>query len=352
MKGSTALASPLYTEQGVLTLLSRSWNLLKLNLKPTLLVMLLPTLLSTAFHILASLLAEPGTLTSTSAIGLHLGLLLGAFILFFPYIFAILISFCVLSRFYYRAILSSESPDLKECLRHLGKTGPSLLGIMLLQGVILFALTAVEIGVFFVGTLLVGMMTTALAASGTALTGAGKPLVPIMMVSFALVAGFVAMFLLITLISLQSALSAFPLLSLLTTSNLKESIWDHIKSGYKMVFTNISRVVWFTLALVIFQWVLAGVMLLPAWIWVGIEMTRTGLGAHHGLPLHIQTIFNIWGSLCGMLTMPFYISAMSLFWYDCQVRNQGLDLTLWLERLSAGNNKRGLPLSTNPATQP
>ena len=78
------------------------------------------------------------------------------------------------------------------------------------------------------------------------------------------------------------------------------------------------------------------VLLSPVILWMGIEQTRLGL--HQTVPLYLQTAWNVWNSLANGLMMPYYISALILMWYDCQVRSEGLDLQLWLDQLQPKAN--------------
>ena len=90
------------------------------------------------------------------------------------------------------------------------------------------------------------------------------------------------------------------------------------------------------------------VLMSPVWIWSILELTRLGINQQDRIPLHVQTVLNIWSSLANLLVLPFHISALTLFWYDCLVRKEGLDLKLWFSRILQQQGKK--PEEVLPST--
>lgn len=345
MSASSALI--IYQSQGPLTLLSRAWNLLRANLKKCLLIMALPTLMNTVFHVLLSLLSNKSFLTSATATDFVWRILLlgGAMLFSIPTLITWLVSCCLLCRFFYLSLLCDEAPSIRDCLRYLGKIWLPLTGLIMLLGLMVLGLIMLNFIVFYLGLMLVGVTVVAMGATGAA---ADAILPKLMMVAFVLVIGFVAFVLLISLGALEGFLFSFPVTSLLTAQEGgKKSVWRHIGDSYKLLFRYFPGVVTFSIGLLLLSWTMMGVMAAPAYLWMIIEMTRTGFDSHHTIPLYAQTILNIWSSLTNLVMMPFLISAMTLFWYDCQVRGQGLDIRLWLDKIR--NRGGGQP---SPETVP
>jgi hypothetical protein len=326
----TTLPSPyIYPPQGILTLISRAWNLVRINLKVVIGIMALPTLFNTLFHVLLSLFSNQSFLTQVGSteLGFRLLLLVGTSLLVIPSFFLWLVSYGLLGRFFYLSILRNTAPTAKECFQHLRENWLALMGMTLLLGLMVMGLLVLTILIFYLGMLLIGFTVAALAIS------AGTDSSRLMMAIFALVLGFAALSLLVILGTMQWFLFNVPILSLLTTTGQRKGFWKHIGDSCQILFRLIPRVILFSVSFVVLSWIFMGVLMSPALIWIKLEMSRTALASHHLLPLYIQSIWNIWSSLANCLIMPFYISAITLFWYDCQTRSEGLDLKLWLEKL-------------------
>lgn len=336
----------IYQSQGILTIMSRAWTLARVNLKAILLIMLPPTLLNTALHILLSLLSSRSFLTTANAteLGSSLLLLAGAGLLSIPTIVAWLISYCLMGRFFYLALLRREAPSIKECLQHLSCHWLALAGLTIVLGLLVLGLVVVTLVISYLGLILVGFVMAALVASVNKATP-GFP--ALMMGIFALVVGFVALVLVVSLIALELFLFNFPIMSVLTVTDRRKKFSAHLSDSFQLLFKHFPRVLLFSVAALMLSWTFMGVMLGPASIWMAVEMARAGIGNQHTLPVYMQTIWNIWSSLANCLIMPFHVSALTLFWYDCQVRGEGLDLKLWLERLRIRKSGNA-PLKATP----
>ncbi|WP_373530977.1 hypothetical protein [Vampirovibrio sp.] len=326
----TALPAPvIYPPQGILTLISRAWTLVRVNLKVVLLLMAVPAILNTLFHILLSLFSNQAFLTQVGVgeLAIRLLLLAGTCVLIIPVFLAWLISYGMLCRFFYLSLLRNTTPSLKECFQHLRANALPLMGMTVLLGLMFLGLLVVTLVIFYLGMILVGFTMTALMASSGGATS------KLMMGIFALVVGFGAFVLLVSLGTVQWFLFNFPILSLLTNTEAPKKFWRHIGDSYQLLFKSVPRVLLFSIGFMLLSWSFMGVLMGPVSLWMGVEMSRTGLDNHHSVPLYVQSIWNIWSSLANCLIMPFHISALTLFWYDCQTRAEGLDLKRWLNKL-------------------
>lgn len=337
--------SIIYQTQGILSILSRSWNLVRANLKKVLLIVAPATLMNLIFHILLSLISSQPFLTNNNPanIGVSLLVLALTFLFSIPTLIVSLFSYFTLGRYFYFAITDPQPPSIKACVIYLAKNWLPLSGLVVLLGLIVTGLVVVNVVLLYLGLVLVASIVGILAASG-ATSGAFLP--KLMMAAFVLVIGFASLAGLITLASLEGFLFSFPITSLITAKpEQRLSIWQHLSQSYQLLFRHFPAVVLFSLGLLFFSWTLLIVLMGPIYVWMAIESARIHSSIH--LPLYIQTIHNIWASLTNMLIMPLLASAMALFWYDCQTRSRGLDLQLWLQKLKA--RKSGHSLSSEEA---
>jgi hypothetical protein len=331
---ASAVPAPviIYPAQSLMSLLSRAWNLLRTNLKSSLLLMMGPTILITAFHLLVSLLSSQTFLTPTSAAGLTFTLLivLACILLALPCFFFWIFSCCALSRLYYSAIVSEAPITIRACWHYLQKIWLPLTLLIVALSVILFIFIIVNFLILYLGILLSVLVLTGLGLA----TGNFQHLGPgVTIIFFLLIWGFVVLAATISMISFQGFFFAFPLLAISTATNIKTTWWQHLSKSYKLLFENIHRIIPFAMILFFFSWILLGVLMSPAWIWSILELARLGINQQDHIPMHIQTVVNIWSSLANLLVLPFHISALTLFWYDCLVRKEGLDLKIWFNRI-------------------
>lgn len=334
-----ASPSVIYPAQSILTLVSRAWNLLKANLKSSLIIMAAPTVLLTVLHVLISLLASQTFLTPTSGAMLTLDILLalGSAILAFPCYFFWIFSCCAICRLQYSAIVGESPLTIRQCWQYIRKIWMPLTLLVIVLSVILGALVVLSLIIFYLGIILsvVAMVSLGVAAANFHNIWPG-----IMTLFFLLIWGFVVLTVMISLVSFQGLLFVLPLVSISSDMETERSWWNHLKHAYKVLFENALRVIPFTMTLFLFSWIIIFVLMSPAWIWTIMELTRLGINQQHHIPLHIQTVLNLWSNLTNLLVIPFQISAMTLFWYDCLVRKEGLDLKIWFNRLIQRQGKR------------
>jgi hypothetical protein len=334
--------------QGVITLISRAWNLLRLNLKKSMMTMLAPTLLLTVFYIVISIPASQTFLTPTPASRLAIsattGLLgLGLGILSFLFWG---VSCCALIRLYYSTIVRETPFTLRECWTFVNRIKWPLILMLALSLVLMVVFVIVDFLLFFAGMLtsaaLFGLLGTMSAATQSGLLA-------IMLIFAMILWGFVVLSLLLILVTTQGFCFVFPIISLATSETVEIPWWKHLLAGYRMILSNLPRLILFALALFAFSIVVSMVMNTPILLWAWLERARLGVSEQHHVPLYVHAMLNLWRSLADLFLIPFYISAATLFWYDCRVRKEGLDLQLWLAGILRRRGKQPEDFLADPA---
>ena len=335
----------IYPAQNILTLLSRAWNLFRNHFKVSILMVLPPLLLLTAVHLLTSLLSSHPFLTPTSFQALSFQLLAGVIsvVLLVPYFFAWSFSCCALSRYYFSAIVSEKPLSMKACWQYIGKHWQAYLGLILGLGGMSIVLTALTLLVLGLGIFLSFLVLGGLSA---VVPHVGNNFLPgLMVLMFLLIWGFTVLASVVSIITFQGFLFCFPLLAYSTAPQAPAALWPLIQKSFKLLFDQFPRLLLFALALSLLTMVMSTVIMSPVGFWMMVELARLGVNQQHFLPLHVQIIFNLWSSIVNLLIFPFHISAITLLWYDCLVRKEGLDLKLWLNQLIS---RQPEALQTNP----
>jgi hypothetical protein len=337
MSATSNPSSLIYPAQGILTLTGRAWNLFRLNWKAGLLVMLGPTILKTGLAVLGSLLSSGTFLTPTTTGKLIFIALLGVTLMvgFLLYFFVWGFSCCTLSRFYYSAIIDEKPLSLKACWQSILKKAPAL-GLMMVIIIPLSGFMVIlDIIFLYLGIFISAAALSAFAVSTHAFTNSISGITTIF---FLLVWGFVVLALLIGLGTLQWFLCIFPFIAVATAPIRRQTTWPLVKQGIRQVFENLPRLIPYAVTLFIFTWVAMLTLMAPTILWVALEMKRTGMEHQVHLPFHISAIANLISGLVELMSAPFVISALTLFWYDCQVRREGIDLQLWFNKLLRRRN--------------
>lgn len=321
----------IYPAQGSTTLISRAWNLFRLNLKTGVLVMLVPTVVYFVFALLLAVIASQDFQIATPGQVLTLILITGAAALavLVAFIFAYGYCSCALMRFFYLAILNPEPPDIKACWDAVWNRRWSL--ALLIIGIALASIVfAVADTLVFYLAVLISILT--MAGLGGLAGIMQSPLMLVVAVITFLLFGFVILAVLIGLFSVQWFAVIFPLMAVATAEKERPMLSD-VGEAFRLLSRNLSRVVVFSLALFLFSMIVSTALHAPVYAWVWYEKSRLGIGNQVALPMHITTVLNLWTGLVNVVLMPFYISAVTLFWYDCKVRTEGLDLRLWFQDL-------------------
>lgn len=323
----------IYPAQNVLTLLSRAWNLFRSHFKVSILMMLPPLLLLTVAHLLTSLISSQTFLTPTSFQALSFQLLaaLISVCMLVPYFFVWVLSSCALSRYYFSAIVSETPLSMKDCWRYIGKNWLSYLGITLGLGGISVGLTVANLILLGIGVFISFMI---LGGLSVLLPHGGNNFLPgVMVLMFLLIWGFTILTTVVSMMTFQGFSFSFPLLAFSTAPQTPTAVWPLIQKSFKLLIDQFPRLLLFAIAVFFLSMIMMAVMMGPAGFWVIVELSRLGVNQQHYLPLHVQIVLNLWSCLANLIMYPFHVSAVTLLWYDCLVRKEGLDLKLWLNQL-------------------
>jgi len=323
----------IYPAQSVMTLISRAWNLTRLDLKNSVLMMLPAVLMNVLVHTLFSALASNSALTPTSfqAMGFKLVLAIVGFVALLPNFYLFVFCSTALSRRYYSAIVGTHPLDSKSCWAYVLKHWLGLLGLSTALEVVSIVLGVINIVLVGLGVFLSAALTGTLIA---AMPHIGNALMPnLMLLLFILVLGFAILALTLCILTFISYFFCFPLLAIATSPKSPEGWWSLVQNAFSLLFRNFPRLVMFSIALFLLSMTMIGVMMGPASIWMLVEMTRKGVNQYYHLPFYMQMVMNLWSSLTNLIFYPFWVSALTLLWYDCQVRKEGMDLRLWFNQI-------------------
>ncbi len=232
----------------------------------------------------------------------------------------------MLNRLYYMMLTQDTPVRFEDGWRFIQRLWPKLLAVMLCNlpmGIGFVVLDTVVVFLGFGGSWLVLSM---LSFPNTAVR-AGAVVAVILW-------GFVILALLLSLIAIQMITMSMPLMAMV--SEKTESVGKAFRIAFASVGRSLFKTALFGSLLVVFTVAVSQTIQLPMNVWLFFEVQRTILQEHsspENLPWYVKSAANLWTSLTMILLIPFNAAALSLFWYDCQVNTQGLDLTLWLERL-------------------
>lgn len=324
--------SPIYSIQNPFTTLSLAWNLVKQNLKTCLITMLGPSVLLAASGILINAASSTPFLTKSTvgSTAITLTGLISGILIWFAGIVYWGFSCCTLTRLFYSCIIDAECLSIRDCWAHTKKAWPSLSLTLIILFVVLALFIFLDFLILFAGGILTGVSFKALQQF---LHSSNTLLNAVMTTFFMLLWGFIVLVILVSLSSIQYLSFMFPITALSTQYKKNTSWWQQVSKSYRLLFSNLPNLVVFGIVLFLFVSLLSTVMHGPLLIWLGFELTRLNSSVQHTLPVHIQIIFNLWNSFVFMLLTPMSLSAITLAWYDCQVRKEGMDLKLWLRQI-------------------
>ena len=337
MSGATTERLPILPAQGVCNIISRGWNLFRLNMKASLTIILAPTVAFSAFLLLLSLSVSYAPQVAASdkllAYGLIIALVALASLAMFFFIYGF--ACCTLIRFFYSALVRREPQPLAQCWRFTWGLRWELAWCFFAAVLMQFVFTVTDLVILFVGG---SLSTLALAALGGFAALARNPLVLVVTVVGFIIFGFILLAFLIAIFAGQGFMILFPLLAVMTSDTGRPTL-RLLKEGLRQVSRNFPRMIRFGLALFIFSSAVSMALHMPVYSWVWYEKARLGLGASATPPMYVRLVLTLWSSLASILLTPFALSAITLFWYDCQVRSDGLDLKLWLADMTQRQNK-------------
>jgi len=331
---------------GVGTTIGRAINVFKVNIKAAVYIMMIPLILSALEGVVAAI---PAAITSITmpAMGMMVISALSAMLVFamsMISVFLTLLFSAPLVRIYHSTLTRAEPMPLKQAIRESKKRLGTLLALTLFACVSMMAFGMIDAVLAMLGLLGISALLVATTAMFTAM-GSSVLATPFV-VALMFIGGAVMTLAGLAIISFQMMMSFLPLVC--AGSGDYDQKWGFSESlGYamRMLFANLPRAVVFGMLLIVFWCVLAAVLQLPIGIWMGIELRRLDDAVQPGtLPLHVSFVVNLLTSIIKTAMTPFGFCTLTLFWYDCQVRKEGADLALWLDKLHN-------PDAGNPASQ-
>lgn len=342
----------IYPAQSVMTLISRAWNLCKLNFKNSVLMVLPPIVLLTLVNIVASAMSSDTFLTRASwaALGYKLALVVAAVLLMVPFFFCWVYSCCALSRYYFSAIVGNTPLSLKDCWGYVGKNWLVYTLMAVVLGVTSLILMVINMALLIAGVFLSSMLIVVISAAMPHLHNSVFPVV--MVIMFLILWGFSILTAVLCMGTLQGFAVIFPMLAVSTSPKTPERWWPVIRNSYRLMFSNFPRLLVFALALFAMSFVMGLVMTGPAMVWMAFEWMRLGVTSQYHVPMHIKMVMNIWSSLVNLILYPFQISAVTMLWYDCLVRKEGLDLRLWFNQVVSRHGHSPEEYQTEVEPQP
>jgi hypothetical protein len=318
----------------ICSLIGLAWKLVKQTFFKTLPVVLIPILGLTIFNVSLTILQQYNTLTSLptstvimlKGIALLAGLVSGLLATLFW-----VVSFAVLARFYFLSITQSANPSFASCLQYVRRHWWMLLLYLIVMTLVMIVVLALEA---FIGFSLFFSLSWILSTVSIALS---HYMPSLMTLVFFVVVGFLVLLLFVMVVSVQTMLGLFPVLSFATATGNASQWISHVKNSSALIFKNVFQVTLFLVLFSVVTFFMNLAFMFPVWVWVGFEVARTGVGGaqHFMLPLHVQIVTGITTTLLQLIQLPFQTAALTLFFYRCKIRYEGLDLQEWLWRLSS-----------------
>ncbi len=118
-----------------------------------------------------------------------------------------------------------------------------------------------------------------------------------------------------------------------------KNVFQALGRSYKMTFGRFPQTFGFAVTLIV-TWFLLDLALTSALqILYGFEYAKNGIysgkamASEVELPMYLQIVSSIWNSIVFMYLMPMFYMASGFFYYSMRMREEGMDLDLWLKRL-------------------
>lgn len=365
MAAFSAMADP-YGPMSTTTLIGRSWNLMKRNAKVAFSLILAPILMFTLTSFLLTLPSSFQTLSGSSGNYLVMIVLVFALsmVLSLCAWWVLLLACCAISRVYYLALTRGEPGTIGEALRFVASRWVKLTG---LYGLLVFLNLLFIFPYGFV--MLVGFLATAFLMQQVALLNASTMQIGggllLVLIGFLTVAALSFLFILQILINIfpinliaaaeeepspapnEPSKRGFIAIISASLDHIAEdgiSVFRTMGAFFGMMFRNLPRVAAFGLALMVFYAFLALFLQIPMFIWLSFELHQLSLNPESlssaVLPMHVHLISQLWSSLVNAIVWSFTFASITLFFYDCKVRTEGLDMKLTLANFEASASQR------------
>ncbi|MEB3286067.1 MAG: hypothetical protein VKJ04_01050 [Vampirovibrionales bacterium] len=289
------------------------------------------------------------------------------------------VSFVVLARFYFSALLFETPYSIKSCYRYVGDQIGTLIGYAVSWCTLFAIFVTSDIFLLFLIGLLSGLLFSTLRLIHV------SPWVSMGFVFALILYGSGVLILLWALLSGQMLMLHLPLvvlanadtcsgkdatqLSWLDAAN--DAVKDHpVEEGnafrlqtpgihvssvgirpawmgffalwryaFALVFSRFGKTLLYGAICLFFLYVWLLVFDLPVLGWYAYEAAKASLRGENfdvaKMPRLALSIFQLWGTLVHACILPLYVSGATIFWYDGNVEKSGLDLRIWLARLRA-----------------
>ncbi|MEW5819301.1 MAG: hypothetical protein AB1782_03855 [Cyanobacteriota bacterium] len=313
-------------EMGIGDAISRGWRLYNLYFKKVILYSLIGTPLLLLANILVnfpSVFAENPELLGISCccfypVGLSF-LFIGAFI-------AILFNFCLVKAFY--NILIGESVEYIDIFNFAKKNLGRLLKfctLIFLEFVTFYILDSFLIVILVLFVAIIPIFLGGVVGNNNETLGfiAGLTTCILMGIVMLIFSFFV----------LYQFLICF--LQLVIAATEETTLFKSLVKSVDLVAHSLTRSGFFIFSLLTLWYAIVLFFNFPPLVYSFYELFKDGITTASGtLPMHILIITTLWGFFVNMLTWPWVVSAVTIFYYDTKVRTEGLDLkqTLALER--------------------
>lgn len=328
------LHQPTTPQQDSCSLINAAWNLLKKNLKPSLVIAIVPVIGMIGLNIFITFLQSGNTLNGLPSLSTMMFKFIVALVAMFWSIALSFLwagSFVVLTRYYFFTVIQDTPLTISQCIQHVRQRWFSFCVYLVCSFLIAVIAFVIETALFFgLSFILTWVLITVQATLSQYMPS-------LISISFFVIIGFIALLSFIVLIAAQTMLYLFPLLSFATETGDKKSWSSYVKQSMALTFKNMFRITLFLTLLAIITLVINIVVSYPVWLWIGLEVTRLGVGGvqHFLLPFHIHLTLSFLTSGIQLIQFPLQAAALTLFFYDCKVRREGLDIQIWLNRLTA-----------------
>lgn len=124
-----------------------------------------------------------------------------------------------------------------------------------------------------------------------------------------------------------------------------KNIFGSLMRSYKMTFSRFPQTLGFSVTLLA-TWFFLDIALTSALqVLYGFEYARSGIysgkasaASELEIPIHLQILSSVWNSIVFMYLMPMFYMASGFFYYSLRMREEGMDIDLWLKRLKGKHN--------------
>lgn len=304
---------------GIGDIISRSWRLYRLNFKQ----IIVYGLIGTPLLVFSQLLLNMPSVVSQTPEMLSMACCcfypVGLIIFIMGMFIAIWFNFCMVKSFFNK--LTGENTDYKYIFDHAKKRVAYLIkfSLLLVAEIIVFYL----IDTILLFVLLFLMIFTPILLGGMA--GRENEVIGLVAGITMCIFSIGVIIFLTFFIILQFLICALQIV-IVTIEDI--TVVGSFLKSIDIVANNVTRSGVFAISLTMLWYLLVLYFNMPPLIYSFYEMFKDGMmtASAGTYPLHVLIVATLWGFLVNMLTWPWVVSGLTLFYYDIKVRNEGFDL--------------------------